>query len=550
MSAESALVRLMQSSDSRAIALVGGWGRGKTHLWRHLVATTPKQARDKSSYVSLFGVNNLEDLKLAIFQKEIDAGPQVEEPTSWEKLKKKFSWRTTTETLSQLENPWIGNIKSLYRTVAFSAVRNRLICFDDFERKGAELALEEVLGLITFLCEERECAVVLILNDSTLESIADWNKYREKVFNAEVSYKPSAKACMDIIFGDDDTAEWYRGAREVLGQLDVSNMRIMHRIKDGLEPFAARYENASSETKFQIGATLALYSYCHNASGEGAPPVERALKNPLHRLSVAANNKDERSEDEKRWDMILSKVDFYPDELDLAVVSYLQDGYPNIDAFDEQVARMEAAQLVDSAERAFSSAWSNYNDSFADNQQDIIASFRAAFPAAAPKMHAMNADSSISLMRRLGQNELADSFIEQWIAPRRGDRRRELSVREAQTFGPLADSKFIEALKEAEKNETTEPDLTDAMATVARGQGSVDQALQTISLADASAIAQWLRANAGRPSRTFITTSMQFMGAEHVGKAQNLIKESLNLLSKESPINAVRVERILSSLDQ
>ena len=546
MSAESALKRLIQSPEPRAIALVGTWGRGKTHLWNHLVSTTEKHARSKYSYVSLFGINDPDDLKLAIFQKEIDAG-QPQTLTRWQKLKNRLPWRSLAESATEIENPWVGNLNKLYRTAAFSLVRDRLICFDDFERRGKDLDLEQVLGLITFLCEERRCSVVLILNDSTLTDVANWNKYREKVFHSEVTYRPSTETCLDIILGSDGSDPWLAGARNVLSQLDVSNMRIMARIKDALLPLQDRYASVSAHTKWQMGATLALYSFCHNAAGEGAPPIERALKNPYHRF-VSAASADVRTDEEKRWDALLSKIDFYPDELDAIIVNYVKDGYPDLGALDTQVGRMEAALVENSADQAFSDAWDTYHNTFADNAEEVIAKFRSAFPAAAPKMNAMNANSTIALMRRLGEEDLADSFISNWIDARRGERRAELSLREAQVFGPLTDQRFMEALVQAEREETTDPDFAQAMETIAKGHGGVTEALRTVSLADPASVQQWFEANAGRVSRTFITTSMQHPG-EEAARAQAVIREALQRMSATSRINEIRVGNLLRAID-
>lgn len=547
MTAEKMLVRLITSPQPRAVALIGSWGRGKTHLWRHLVKSTPNQPRAKYSYVSLFGVNSLDDLKLAIFQREIDAGPPPTKPGWWARQKAKLPGRAVAESVTQLENPWVNNLNALYRTVVFSRVKCRLICLDDFERKGKDLALEEVLGLITFLCEERECAVVLILNDTTMDSIDDWNKYREKVFHAEVTYRPSTETCINIIFGTEPQNRWYAGARKVLMQLDVSNMRIMTRIKDAIAPLAELFSDASDATQLRIGATLALYVYCHNASGEGAPPIERAL---AHHRFAFMTKPDDQTKEEKRWDAILSKIDFYPDELDLAVTAYVRDGYPGVEEFTTQVKRLESAHQANSVDQEFTSAWESYHNSFDDNSAAVIAAFAHAFPAAAPTMHAMNANSTIALMRELGQNELADSFIAEWITPRRGARRQELSLREAQIFGPITDEGFLRALDQAEREETTAPDLNEALETVARGQGSLDQALHTISRSELDEVIRWFERNPGRTSRTFITTSMQFQGGEHVVVAQQRIRSALEALGKRSPINELRIASILRAIDE
>lgn len=332
-------------------------------------------------------------------------------------------------------------------------------------------------------------------------------------------------------------------------QLDVSNMRIMQRIKDALIPLEARYVGASNGTKHRIGATLALYSYCHNASGEGAPPVERVLKYPYLRISRAAKDGDDRSEEEKAWDAILGKVDFYPDELDLVIVDYLRNGYPDNDAFDGQIARLEAACEAGSVDEAFGLAWRAYHDSFEDNSQEIIEMFRSTFPAAASSMHAMNANGTISLMRKLGENDLADRFIDQWISPRRGERRGELALQEAEVFGTVSDADFREALIKAEREETTSPDFSEAMTTLANGNGALNQSLEVISLANVEDVVQWLMANPGRRARNFVLNSMQYRGDGRVTEAQDLIRVALTKLGEKSAVNAVRVDAILKALN-
>lgn len=547
MSAESALIQLIQSPEARAIALVGSWGRGKTHLWRRVVAETENQARAKHSYVSLFGINSLEDLKLAIFQKEIAAGPPAKEDGFWKRARKRLPWRDLAEGATQIENPWVGNLNHLYRAITFSRVQNRLICFDDFERKGRDLDIESVLGLISFLCEERACSVVLILNDGTIAEATEWNKYREKVFHGEVTYRPTTATCIDIILGPDTGDEWHSGVREILMQLDISNMRIMKRVLHAIQPLTLRYPHTSAETKRQLARTITIYSYCHNASGEGAPPVDYALKNPYQRIAASMGT-DERSDDEKKWDATLSKIDFYPDELDPVVVSYIRDGYPDLEALDSQVDRLELAHSANSVDKRYSEAWASYHNSFDNNVDEVISKFRESFSAAAPTMHAMNANSSISLMRSLGQDDLADSFIEDWIASRRGERRSELSLSEAQIFGRLTDQAFIDAIVQAETEETTLPDFNAAMEIVSSGQGGLDRAMETISRAEVDAIVDWFKANAGRVSRGFTSTSMQMRGQEHIGQAQSLIRQALRKLAETSPINAARVNSILAAI--
>ena len=54
----------------------------------------------------------------------------------------------------------------------FLFVREQIICFDNLERAGKGLAAKDVLGLITFLKEQRRCKVVMLLNQEALEEVA------------------------------------------------------------------------------------------------------------------------------------------------------------------------------------------------------------------------------------------------------------------------------------------------------------------------------------------------------------------------------------------
>ena len=80
---ENKLLELIDQNNSLAIALTGEWGIGKTYLWKKFYEnhknyfvthkkTNPKNGKKenliakKYAYISLFGLDSLESLKLAI----------------------------------------------------------------------------------------------------------------------------------------------------------------------------------------------------------------------------------------------------------------------------------------------------------------------------------------------------------------------------------------------------------------------------------------------------------------------------------------------------
>ena len=79
-------------------------------------------------------------------------------------------------------------------------VKDAIVCFDDFERKGKGLRTADVLGVISQLKETKECKIVVILNDDALseEDKPDFEKYFEKVFDAKIEFAPTAEEFVEI----------------------------------------------------------------------------------------------------------------------------------------------------------------------------------------------------------------------------------------------------------------------------------------------------------------------------------------------------------------
>ena len=68
-------------------------------------------------------------------------------------------------------------------------IAKQLICFDDIERRGGSLKLRLLLGYISHLKEEKNCKIVMILNEDMLssdeEGKRDLDTYREKIVDRD-----------------------------------------------------------------------------------------------------------------------------------------------------------------------------------------------------------------------------------------------------------------------------------------------------------------------------------------------------------------------------
>jgi hypothetical protein len=151
---ENEIRRLLSTTETEVICISGRWGVGKTFAWRHYLeeARTRKGgiALPRYSYVSLFGINSLDDFKYSIFLNTVDAIPVVGEQDAKNKsnnlLVRAKGWGKQVLSLQRVSavKDKLGDISALW----FPSVKQTIVCIDDFERHGDNLSIKDVLGLV------------------------------------------------------------------------------------------------------------------------------------------------------------------------------------------------------------------------------------------------------------------------------------------------------------------------------------------------------------------------------------------------------------------
>jgi KAP family P-loop domain len=190
--------KFLGRQDPEVLCIRGKWGVGKTYTWAKELEVAQRANAVKLprySYVSLFGVNSLDELKFAIFENVItlSEGVRKADLETLDAFVSKFgSWRKLTKIAQSL--PVIRNIVGADATslVSFMTIRDQVVCIDDLERRGQKLEVGDVLGLISYLREQRNCKVVLILNDEQLDEEAKrkFETNLEKVVDVSLVYEP------------------------------------------------------------------------------------------------------------------------------------------------------------------------------------------------------------------------------------------------------------------------------------------------------------------------------------------------------------------------
>ena len=226
---EILLKEFLEHQEQKVLLIKGKWGVGKTYFWNEVL----NQQRDDLSeaaysYVSLFGINSLSELKKLTFGKATLTSKPEKHETAISGLK------LTARVVGNVDFPFVGKLNDYTSVVEDMLTKNFLVCFDDIERKDTALTFASILGYASTLKEESNCRVIIILNEEELpdEDRKDLHRYRDKVIDREIDFHPIVDDNYAVIFNtsQNDLLDCFRS-------LEVNNLRIMTRCRWAIRLF-------------------------------------------------------------------------------------------------------------------------------------------------------------------------------------------------------------------------------------------------------------------------------------------------------------------------
>ncbi len=142
------IYRFLDTDTPEVLCIRGKWGVGKTFTWELLLkeAQQAKKVRLTSySYVSLFGLDNLDRFKSSVFENVIPVSSAGTDPNI-------ETLGTNIKNVAKLAAAaWKPGLGALADHAAFLAASQYIVCVDDLERKGEKLRMIDVLGLVSLL---------------------------------------------------------------------------------------------------------------------------------------------------------------------------------------------------------------------------------------------------------------------------------------------------------------------------------------------------------------------------------------------------------------
>jgi hypothetical protein len=545
---EGEVRRFLSSRQPEVISITGRWGVGKTFAWKHYLADAQAKggiALKRYAYVSLFGINSLDELKYAIFENSVKTSAIGIEPSldtlrsntmaASERLGRKSLW-----FIQQI--PLVKNNVGGLAPVWFLSVNDTIVCLDDIERRGTNLSARDVMGLISTLKEQKGCKVALIWNDDAEDcERKDFERYHEKVVDISLGFSPSARESVQIALRQDTMA--VELLAECCVQLGVRNIRLIKRIERSARDIEGKLTEFSEQILKQAVNTLTLLGW--SIYEPGAAPSLEFLRKKRGAEHFGAKTDEPVSEQEASWNALLDAYGFGRlDDFGLVLLNGIKNGFFDPAAVEKCAAELNRQITAAALDNSFFSAWEMYHDSFDNNQEGVLDAMRDSFFKTAKSINPINLSSTVALFKLLGRKDQAANMIKHYVDLHSED----------SSFFDLQNYPFAE--------DVTDPDVIQAFnARFAEFREEIDPKAVLIRIAesnswnpeDIAALAglpsdryyEMFKASRGAELRKLLKVCLQFgtfgNATPDYREISSRAKTALERIGRESPINARRV---------
>lgn len=554
--------RFLKSTEPQILCIRGLWGTGKTHFWNQLFKEAVKEKSiglQRYAYCSLFGIGSLQELKQSIVENTVKGKELADlpSPTSfYENAKESLSrWGEKGLRHSQgvmrtgLEVLGVKSLADFVTPALFLSVQKQIVCIDDIERKGRDLRVGDILGLLSTLKERRQCKSVLILNDKQLEDQKDFDRYLEKVVDVSLVFAPSAERCASLMLTDQSQADVL--LRKYCALLGITNMRVISRIRKLSDRLLPSFEGRDPRILEEALKNLCLLSWITFLPDE-APNVEflrgrtqrrlaammRASRSPT--LDHEAEPTPPNAQREHFWHALLDEIGSNTlTALDESLLHGIERGFFG-DELTSLAAEFETQRRASDAESSFRASWKLFHDSFDENEGELVAALISSTKGAVNFVSPSNLSSTVELLRKLGRSTEADELISYYMENRKADAAF-FRLRAGHPIDEVRDEKLLKAFEEKANSFKDVRSLKDVMHSLLGENSSIldRERLREFSVEELREEVKQLRGKELRRMIEYLEQSNE-KAANGKSVAENL-QTAFDLIAKESALQNLRI---------
>ncbi len=541
------LARFLESPNAEVLVLRGKWGVGKTFGWNRILQEAQRRnaiSRNRYVYLSLFGITSLSELKYSLFEQSIDCKLIGKQPSI-----ETFKENTADIAMTVGRKAWrLASLTSFTKdaspaldALAFFSIRDTLICLDDLERRSQTLAARDILGLVSFLKEQRNCKVVILLNADE-DGLDEFEKYREKVVDVELIYAPTAGECSEIAFGNDSSLVFSIG--NLSKKLNITNIRTLKKIERLIRLVEPLVNGMEQELLNDAVYLLVLLGWCHYRAGDNSIP-ELAYVEEIGYKLMGIGAAEEISQHEKQWNGILQDYGLrYMDEFGGALADIVKSGYVDADRFIPLATTRNSQIIASKASQSFAQAWESYHDSFDDNQHIVVDTLCASFKANVRQVTPLGLNGMVQLFRELGEEEKADELISIYLEERKEE--PELFNMNRLSFAErVTDQKIRSAFEERYHASIAQEEPREILIRLASTKNWSPEDELILAETSSDTFYKIFKSQSGSHLSSMVNACLQFGRFSNSSERQKQIAESateaLRRIGKECQINTLRI---------
>jgi hypothetical protein len=324
----------------------------------------------------------------------------------------KDSWRRFAGFARFL--PGVSEYAGFGGRALFLLVRDQIVCVDDLERAGSQLGAKEVLGLLSFLKEQRNCKVVLLLNEEALlgENAADFRSQLEKVADTIVHLDPTPIEAATIGISDKNPRK-----RKILAScvsIGIVNIRTIKKVERHCDRAIELLADLDERVMDQAIQSIVLFSYCRYQPDK-APPLDFVGTFNIYDGLMEGKGDDPYADARA----LLGTYNFSGvDSFDRILLEGIQQG-----GFDEGKVRAEAEALhnklmLQDKDASFKNAWDLYHNSFDDNADAVMDALASSLRNNVEIVSPSGLDATVRLFKDLGRKAEAAEIVNYYVEHR------------------------------------------------------------------------------------------------------------------------------------
>ena len=547
--AQAEIKRFLSTEDAETLCFSGHWGVGKTYTWQTIL-TKARNANEvglkRYAYVSLFGINSLDDLKLTIFENSDFLLKEDASTTGHAKDIGNWLYRLGRKSTPIASELLLGKLIKSGGALFFSTVRDQIVCIDDLERRGSGLAVKDVLGLISFLKEQRRCKVALLLNEDELDDDgrAEFTGNLEKVIDIKLAFSPTAAESAAIALTGPGAANEQLKAN--CTRLGIANIRVIKKI----ERHSGQLESLLTGLHDRV-MQQALQSLCLFAWSKYQPEVAPRLaflKAKRGGDFAGLSNRAEPTPEEAAWNALLQVYDFgVIDDFDAAILDGIEVGYFDPERVKAEAEKVHQERMRQDQDVAFTDAWNPYHDSFADNAaevgQSLYDSFKVNFATITPS----NLHGTIEVLKGIGQADRARELLALYVA-QRNEGRDFWDLDQHRFFRNFTDADMINAFAAKHASfAVAAVDPAEVLIKINRSDSWNDRDLNLLAALSIDDYERIFLESTGERLRAVVSAALQFSRIGNATPAMQAItnnaRGALQRIGARSPLNAMRVQK-------